>query len=564
MTEWKFEQFLKSAQFENIVSAAEQEGISAEGGLSSLDQTTVLASLIHLRQIEKANSLVQTWKNPLAQNGLYHFFSGRLASEVGKEFSRDMAAAFNDFFLLPAHPFIRGYVFFQIGFLNNQLQRFDLSLPFFEIAEKYFSGLQLGYYLFICHFNQAISALNLNLYEKFLVARERTHEYLLTCDSHERHRVVELAVGLCLHLEEFSQAIQFLKQENTPLNERLHCALIFAEHKLKLPCSSLREKRVTEVNSILELFLVVLNNDSVRKLTRKDFNEILPQLAQHLSNPYLLLLCDLILEKTSDSDLPRILRYLRTHVLLRRPSLALADFAPYEIESLLLLNQIEEAKERWLTYKSVALATNSKNKLLRADRLHEKIEKRETAPLHLVVDESSKAIKVGDRQYDLSKHETIFHFLCFLVKKKGRTDFQDLNLYLYQRDFNPVFDEKRINSLIHRTRRLTRLGNHILRKNFFLTLSKNLHYEIKNSRNPTAPERQTKILKLLAQSMLQQGRQQEAFREMDMRQLLNATGFPLRTLQKDLTALIDSGKVVKKGKGKATRYYPVNNDPAGR
>ncbi|MBY0371113.1 hypothetical protein K2X33_10530 [bacterium] len=241
----------------------------------------------------------------------------------------------------------------------------------------------------------------------------------------------------------------------------------------------------------------------------------------------------------------------REHQALIRKQMALllVDFRYYEACALIKLGNYPLAEKVLSAYQADARALHSANRHSKAEALREGMMAYvDKSARYCVIDPENHSVKMGNHKVSLEKMPRIEQLLLALARRKGSAPQAWVFEQVYRCEYFPHRHERRLHSLIDRTRRL--LGSELLyRREGRVGFSPHIQTEVLRASRAgglTADERRQRLLRSIRSfqkpvgiSELQEGYIQSR-----------------RTLQLDLQFLIRQGKLLGNGQARNRRYRP--------
>lgn len=247
--------------------------------------------------------------------------------------------------------------------------------------------------------------------------------------------------------------------------------------------------------------------------------------------------------------------------LKKEQALCLVDFRYYEILGLVRSGQFDAAATLLIMYSDDANRDRSEPKQKKISELEKEISlARERAnwlagssfSSSLILSVSSKSAYYRGKKIDLSQKPVVQKLLDILIRRQAPVPLADLFTEIYAMDYNPLRHDRRLHSLIDRTRRLFGNSSVIVREEGKLSLDPTLLAR-SESLPPTdvgaLTQRRGQILKSI----------HACDRPLTISELEKLFPCSRRTLQFDLKSLVQSNLIRTTGGTRSRTYYIEKN-----
>jgi len=280
---------------------------------------------------------------------------------------------------------------------------------------------------------------------------------------------------------------------------------------------------------------------------------------------YLLVLLNLVMDRLlrgrDYSGLVRIARLGSEYSLKKEQALCLVDFRYYEILGLIRSGQVDAAATLLTMYSDDANKDRSEPKLRKIEELEKEISlARDRAnwlsgspfSSSLILSLAARTVYFKGKKIDLYAKPIVQKLLNVLIRRQTPISLSDLFMELYEMEYHPIRHDRRLHSLIDRTRRLLGEPSAIVREDGHLFVNPALLPRVESlptTELGTLTKRRGQILKAI----------HDCSRPITISEIEKLFPCSRRTLQFDLKSLVQANFVKTTGGTRSRTYFVEKN-----
>jgi tetratricopeptide (TPR) repeat protein len=484
--------------------------------------------------------------------------------------------------LLSRAPYIQGEYYFTLGLLCQQQASYQQSITYYEMAKASYLDAGLVGQAAIAIFNLGLGAHHLRKDGAFEGALQELESL---AGAHPESAIelafVKLRAHRHIHQEEFARALPDLERSMT-LSRALGrdrdylSALSFLLYVLAKTDQTVRLHRYLMDNAEVA-HLDSYYGERVREIEALSKIGLLSEAAarkkadewcRKLKDPVtVILLLDLLLERCMRSSLFELSRRLSKkgarYSLENEQSISLVDWRHYEIQCLMALGQTHQARQLLAQYRKDAQELKSSVRLTRCTLLESQLRQADLefeksfqshAGIEIELDLNEHRVHVMGMSISLSRKPIVEKFLKTLATLASgqMLTFDDVMRKVYGMDYDPSLHLSRINSLIDRTRELLGISDLICRRDGRIALKSGVTCRVLEKKAPAgkAELRRKKVFDFIRKSR----------QDVTIMQLETIFSQSRRTLQGDLSVLVQQGMIQRLGQKRSIRYKKVGDE----
>lgn len=269
------------------------------------------------------------------------------------------------------------------------------------------------------------------------------------------------------------------------------------------------------------------------------------------------LVMDRLLRGRDYSGLVKIARLGSEYSLKKEQALCLVDFRYYEILGLIRSGQSDAAATLLMMYSDDAARDHSEPKMRKLDELNREMGLAldranwltgSSFSSSLILSLSARSVYFKGKKIDLATKPIVQKLLFVLIRKQAPIPLGDLFMDLYGMEYNPLRHDRRLHSLIDRTRRLLADASALIREDGQLSVNPALLPRVESlptSELGTLTKRRGQILKAI----------HEQARAVTISELEKMFPCSRRTLQFDLKSLVQANFIRTTGGTRSRTYF---------
>lgn len=563
-----FSSELARADYQSILSASQR----AE---SARDHYLVIRAAIILGDLSTARRQLAEFRECLG-NFLSSFLQLQIDSVEGLRRSLTLLEYLKLANQVPEDDFLRGEFHLMVGYTHNAQDEFQQGIRHHRLACEFYARAGLRAQEAVAWFNLCVSYNHLNEKSLFELAFEQLKILAQQIQvPHVQLIYQRMLVYRLVDREEYEKAEELLtplltlaRRENR-LRELggLSCLHLYLLIKTKSPTGESfmdsiageRARFASEHRSVLGELDQVSRESLLNAKTARARIARWKRLNLSGVNWLFLLdiLCENLLRSSAYEELTTVARLATRLSIQKQQALCRVDFRYYEVLGL-SRSGLNSRAERILTmYRSDAERDVSPRRIQKADaasieiRQCQKRQTEDSRPLPktstLILDPVAHTLVLNRRKKDISRQPLVTRFLALLIQSQGELPIGELFTRLYQLEYNPLRHERRLSSLIDRTRKVLGQPGLVLRREGRVFMKPGLITHLESSRltEYAQVKRQAGIIKALTQ----------AGQPLPISELESRFDYCRRTLQIDLKQLTATRRIRSTGSTRSRRYF---------
>lgn len=445
----------------------------------------------------------------------------------------------NQNFLNYDHPYISGECYFIIGYIMMQKRYYDIALEYFKTSQEIFDKTSYESLKWRTKFNIYLVERKLKL---------KTSKEVLLSDyellsSKAKLYFSRFIAWLYLEEKKVNKACEHLVTQVQSAKElNLQNAVEHLE-RFYIYCN-LKSKGITYITSAKNIKDVLFKNTilKIQNANKGNLNDILASNSKNYG----------LMEQTYIVDIYAEYLYLKKKYTLLKHLYESATLKPEDniimysdIRELILKSYIATGKNRLFENMLIEYKTNCSD--IRSNIFLKELKsfKAEVTKKEIVLNANERTLVIGEKNISFKQKRVMFKAVSLLIHQNGKLTYQSFAEELYGNKVSSKTRNANLKSLFNRLENLLKNENIFLKKERYLKIDGDFRFTIINEKD------RTHRLKAIAKY----AKTKKNFTISDICQ--DFKKYSRRTLQEDLSILVERKSVERRGQARSSYYCYV-------